>query len=79
MRNPTIYKLVAKAIYDFKFKSGVAEKLQVIKPLDKQNLAIDQIITEWGTASLERIAKIRSKQPAESIIAALDELQNTYL
>ena len=61
MRDPAIMKLAAKALFEFHHKSGIAEKVQAVSPLDRNNLAIDHIIDEWGSASLARIVKIRAK------------------
>ena len=84
MRNPTIMRLVAKAIYEMHHVSGSAERVQEYRPLDKSQLAIDKIINEWGPASLARIAKIKAKLDLNddghrSIKQALDLLTDTYL
>ena len=47
MRNPTIMKVITKAIYDFHNTSGIADSVN--KPFDRDNLAIDHFIDDWGT------------------------------
>ena len=61
MRNPQIMKQVARAIYDFHHTSGAADKVLALKPINRDYLAIDHYITEWGSQAETRIQKIRSK------------------
>ena len=71
----------AKAIFDMHEKSGIAEAIQKIKPMDKNALGVDQYITEWGPACIQRIASIRSKlRPGETpghdtILHAIDSVE----
>ena len=73
-----------KAIFEMHTKSGAAEAIELINPMQASQLGIDTAIEEWGPASIERIAKIRSKLSAETaghstILHAIDALQETYL
>ena len=54
-------KSVAKAIYDFHHTSGAADKVLDLKPINRDCLAIDQTIAEWGAQAEAKIRKIRSK------------------
>ena len=61
MRNPTITKLFAEALFNFHYKSHAGEVVEQIAPKDRQNLQIDIIINEWAPRAIIRIAKIREK------------------
>ena len=83
-RNPVIMDKFAQAIYQFHTESGVGESIEPLTPMDKDHLGIDIAIDEWGPASIERIAKMRSNLNPETaghdkILAALNMLESTYL
>ena len=59
MRNPVFMDKFARAIYEMHHSSGIAESIEKIKPLDVNHLGIDNVIDEWGPASIARIAKMR--------------------
>ena len=61
MREPANIKLFTKALFEFHHQSGIAEKVQTVSPLDRNNLFFDHIIDDWGSKSLLRIEKIRAK------------------
>ena len=66
MRNPVIMDSIARAIYDFHYESGSAEKVQNIKPVDSNSLLIDFFINDWGPKAEARLALIRPKLQASS-------------
>ena len=87
MRNPVMMSQFATAIHNFHTKSGVAEAVQLTRPLNTNKLYLDERISEWGPACVERIAKIRSKltrleergQGQEKILRIIDDIEHTML
>jgi len=84
MRNPQIMKQVAKAIYHFHHSSGAADKVLGLKPINKDKLAIDHYLIDWGAQAEARIHKIRSKLTLSNpdhlqISQDLDFLEATYM
>lgn len=50
-----------KNLAAFNFNKQAIEKFATLKPIDKDNLAIDQAIKEWGPAVKKRLPSIRGK------------------
>ena len=67
LRNPKIAQLSAKEFYKFHCKSGIAEKINEISPLDRNSLGIDKAINEWGPAVEAKIKKIMTKLETATI------------
>ncbi len=74
-----------KAIHDMHTKSGVAEAIQALKPIETSKMGIEIAIDEWGPATIAKIAKIRTKLNPETdeghklIEKNLALLEETYL
>ena len=59
LRNPIIASKAVKAIFDMHTKSGVAEAMQKVRPLEESKLGVEIAIDEWGPATEKRIKAIR--------------------
>ena len=66
-------------------RSGAAEAVQSIKPMDPNNLSVDLAIDVWGPTIIQRIARIRQRLNTETppghqdILSKLQLLEETYL
>ena len=55
MRNPVMVEKSAKLLHDMHTKSGAAEAIQEILPIESSKMMIEIAIDEWGPAAKARI------------------------
>ena len=65
MRNPFIYLEYAKMICDFNFSKVAQEKIEAIKPKDKNDLFAHQVINDWGPKLQGFIKDVKSALSAK--------------
>ena len=84
MRNPLIAERFVEAVFNMHTKSGIAEAMEEIIPLDSTSLGVEIAIEKWGPATIERLAKIRAKLNPEKpdhafILDTTKLLEETFL